>query len=397
MKLTAFLRDKCLLLLLHLICLALLTAFLHITGYPAANIALISIFWLMILTAWLLCTYLGRRNYYKTAFHMLENMDKPYLLGEMLPDSFFLEDNLHREMLRRSNRSVIEKIRLLEDTQKEYREYLESFVHEIKAPISAITLSCENAKTAVSSEIHRMQGRDPDSLSDYQVQEQASDTLDNLQALNQPPVDALSFDKITHVFNQTFRNIRMENRKIENYVDMVLYHARSEQVYKDYLIRETGLQEIIYEALEKERLLLIQSHVQAEVSCKEKVYTDKKWCVFIINQLILNSIKYRSEAPVLLFYASLNKNSITLTIEDNGKGIPAEDLPRIFEKGFTGRNGREHGKATGMGLYLCKKLCDKLGIGLSAQSEYGKGTKMLLTFPVSSYITKVSPGVFPPD
>lgn len=399
MKLTAFLKDKYLLLLLHLICLALLTAFLHITGYPAANIALISIFWLMILTAWLLCTYLGRRNYYKTAFHMLESMDKPYLLGEMLPDSFFLEDNLHREMLRRSNRSVIEKIRLLEDTQKEYREYLESFVHEIKAPISAITLSCENGKTSVITEICQMSEQYPDSLNyrqvqkqnsdnrgEYQVQEQTSDSPDNLQALNQPSADVLSFDKITYALNQTFRNIRMENRKIENYVDMVLYHARSEQVYKDYLIRETGLQEIIYGALEKERLLLIQSHVQAEVSCSETVYTDKKWCVFIIGQLILNSIKYSKIAPVLLFYTSCGKDHITLTIEDNGKGIPAEDLPRIFEKGFTGRNGREHGKATGMGLYLCKKLCDRLGIGLRAQSEYGKGTKMLLTFPVSSYI-----------
>ena len=172
---------------------------------------------------------------------------------------------------------------------------------------------------------------------------------------------------------------------------MVLYHARSEEVYKDYLIKETDLQEMIYEALEKERLLFIKSHVRAEVSCHETVYTDKKWCVFILSQLILNSIKYRAEMPLLRFYTSRGSNQITLTIEDNGKGIPAEDLPRIFEKGFTGRNGRSQEKATGMGLYLCKKLCGKLGISLSAQSEYGKGTWMLLTFPVSSYITEVSP------
>lgn len=365
MKLTAFLSDKCPLLLLHVICMTLLSAFLHITGYPAANTALICIFWLMILAVWLLAAFRGRRNYYREAFSVLEHTDKPYLLGEMLPDSFSLDDKLHRKLLRKSNRSVIEKIRLLEDTQKEYREYLESFVHEIKAPISAITLSCENGKASVITEICQ--------------------------------IDSLSLDKITYVLNQTFRNIRMENRKIENYVDMVLYHARSEQVYKDYLIRETGLTEIVYEALEKESLLLIQSHVRAEVSCSETVYTDKKWCVFIIGQLILNSIKYSEITPVLLFYTSCGKDHITLTIEDNGKGIPAEDLPRIFEKGFTGSNGREHGKATGMGLYLCKKLCDRLGIGLRAQSEYGKGTKMLLTFPVSSYITEVSPRVLPPD
>lgn len=347
MKLTAFLRDKCLLLLLHLICMALLSAFLHITGSTAANIALICIFWLMILSAWLLVTFLGRRKYYKEVFHILENTDKRWLLGEMMPDSFSLEDKLHREMLRRSNRSVIEKIRLLEDAQREYREYLESWVHEIKAPISAITLSCQNGK-------------------DLACREQSSADI---------------------VLHQTFRSIRQENRKIENYVDMVLYYARSGQVSNDYLIKETELAEIIYEALEKERLLLIRNHVRAEVSCAETVYTDKKWCVFILNQLILNSIKYGRETPVLRFYAARGDNNITLTVEDNGKGIPAEDLPRIFEKGFTGRNGRDAGNATGMGLYLCKKLCDRLGIGLCARSAYGSGTKMLLSFPVSSYIT----------
>lgn len=343
MKLTAFLADNCLLLLLHLICLALLSAFLHITGYPAANITLICIFWLLILTARLFLTFRGRKNYYKEAFLILENTDKPWLLGEMLPDSFFLEDKLHRELLCRSNRAALEKIRLSEDTQREYREYLESWVHEIKAPISTIALLCENGKTA---------------------------------------------DMASH---QAFRAIRLENRKIENYVDMVLYHARSEEVYKDYLIKETDLQEMIYEALEKERLLLIKSHVRAEVSCHETVYTDKKWCVFILSQLILNSIKYGTEMPLLRFYTSRGNNQITLTVEDNGKGIPAEDLPRIFEKGFTGRNGRSQKKATGMGLYLCRKLCGKLGISLSAQAEYGKGTRMLLSFPVSSYITEVSP------
>lgn len=350
MKLSDFLKDKCLLLLLHLICLAILAAFLHITGYPSANIALICIFWLMVVTAWMLATYLRRKKYFREAAQILENMDKRYLLGEMLPDSFSLEDKLYREMLRKSNKSVIEKIRGLEDAGQEYREYLESWVHEIKAPLTGISLLCENGR--------------------------------NMRSTG-------NSENITSVTNETFRNISLENRKIENYVDIVLYYARSEQVYKDYLIQETDLQEIVYEALEKESLLLIQNHMQAEVSCEEKVYTDKKWIIFILNQLILNSVKYRrNNAPVLRFYTHLEKNGVTLTVEDNGTGILPEDLPRIFEKGFTGSNGRNHKQATGMGLYLCKKLCDRLGISLSAQSEYGKETKMLLTFPVSSYIVR---------
>lgn len=338
MKLSAFLKDKSLLLLLHLTCMAALFGFLHITGYAAPNITLICIVWLIILGVWLFTAYLQRRNYFREASQILEHMDKPYLLGEVLPDSYRLEDKLYREMLRRSNKSVIEKIHALENASQDYREYLESWVHEIKAPITGIALLCENGTKAASA------------------------------------------------INQIFRDICLENNRIENYADMILYLARSEQVYKDYLIRETDLRDVIYETLEKERFLLIQNQVQAEVSCPDKVFTDNKWIAFILNQLILNSVKYHSNTPVLRFYTHQDKNIVTLTIEDNGTGILPEDLPRIFEKGFTGSNGRDHKRATGMGLYLCKKLCDRLGIDLSAQSEYGKGTKMLLVFPANSYI-----------
>lgn len=359
MKLSAFLKDKSLLLLLHLTCMALLAGFLHITGYAAANITLICILWLMILGAWFFAAYHRRRNYFREAERILEQMDKRYLLGEMLPDSFSLEDKLYRDMIRRSNKSVIENIRRLEDAGLEYREYLESWVHEVKAPITAISLLCENGKQSSSGELRS----------------------------DQKPSDSpASQDPKIAVINQTLRSISLENRKIENCVEQVLYYARSEQVYKDYLIQEVDLQTVVCEVLERERTLLIQNHVQAEVSCPDRVFTDKKWIAFILNQLILNSVKYCGSAPSLHFHTRPVKNGIVLTVEDNGTGILPEDLPRIFEKGFTGSNGRNHKNATGMGLYLCRKLCGRLGIGLSAQSEYGNGTKMLLTFAVSSYI-----------
>lgn len=348
MKLSAFLKDKSLLLLLHLTCMSVLAGFLHITGYAGANITLICLFWLMILCAWLAVIYLQRRKYFREAAEILEHMDKPYLLSEVLPDSCLLEDKLYREMLRKSNKSVIEKIHALEDAQKDYRDYLESWVHEIKTPITAISLLGENARKTGAGGM------------------------------------------TTDVISELLRSISIENGKIENCVDIILYLARSEQVYKDYLIRETDLRKIVHEVLGKERLLLIRHHVQAEVLCADKVFTDKKWIAFILNQLILNSIKYCGSAPVLRFETHRSKNSVTLVVEDNGTGIRPEDLPRIFEKGFTGSNGRDHEKATGMGLYLCKKLCDKLGIALSAQSAYGEGTKMLLTFPLSSYTLKTT-------
>ena len=346
MRWSEFLKDRCLLLLLHLVCMCCLAGFLRMTGYSGTNIVLILIFWLLILCAWLIITYVHRRKFFREAEQILEKMDQRYLLGELLPDSFRLEDKLYKEMIRRSNKSVIERIRQIEDEKKDYKEYIESWVHEVKAPITGISLLCENRKSTGPSED-----------SDY------SD-------------------------RQLFRTISMENRKIENYVDMVLYLARTEEVYKDYFIRETSLQEAVYEVLEKDRLLLIQNKIRVEADCKDIVYTDQKWIAFILEQMILNSVKYRGENPIFLIFTEQTETGVLLILEDNGTGIKEEELGRIFEKGFTGSNGRSHERSTGMGLYLCQSLCKKLGISLRAESEYGEGTRMILEFPVSTYIER---------
>lgn len=347
MKLLDFLRDKGMLLLFHLMCICAAAGFLRVTGYGRANTMLILIFWIILLGSWLLVTFLQRRKYFHKMEQILEKVDQRYLLGELLPESFRLEDRLYRDMIRKSNKAVIERIRQIEDAQKDYREYIESWVHEIKAPITSISLLCDNRRHF--------------SLKEEGGAEKKED----------------------------FCTISLETQRIENYVDMALYYARLENVYKDYLIRKTGLDEVVYEVLKKNRLLLIQNYVKADVNCEERVYTDRKWIAFILNQMMLNSVKYRSELPVFHIYTKREKNGVILIFEDNGTGIPGEEISRIFEKGFTGSNGRNHERSTGMGLYLCHKLCDKLGIGISAESEYGKGTRMLLEFPISNYISRV--------
>lgn len=340
MKLMPFLKDKFMLLILHVICMGTLSAFLRLTGYGSAGVTLILIFWTVILALWLFITYRERKRYFDEIEKILAEIDQRYLLGELLPYSCRLEDRLYKKMMHLSNKSVIEKIRKTEDARRDYREYIESWVHEIKAPITGIALICEN-------------GRRPGSV-----------TQENL------------------------REISLENQKIENCVDKVLYYARMENVYKDFLIQKTDLQKTAEEVLAKNRLLLIRHHVRAEVCCEDMVYTDGKWISFILNQMIGNSVKYRSESPVFLIYTEREKDGVRLTIEDNGVGILPEELSRIFEKGFTGSNGRSHKQATGMGLYLCKRLCERLEIGLSAQSQPGRGTKMTLDFPVSNYIKR---------
>lgn len=344
MTIRDFLKDKGLLLLLHLTCMAILAGFLKVTGYSGENIFLILIFWGLILLLWLLVTYLKRNRFFREAEHILEKTDQRYLLGELLPDSPVLEDRLYRELIRKSNKSVIERIRKIEDAQKDYREYIESWVHEVKAPITGIALLGENGRKGI---------------------------------------------KIEEETREIFWTICLENRKIENYVEMALYYARSDEVYKDYLIQETNLREIVNEVLEQNRLLLIQNGVRAEVKCEDCAFTDKKWILFILNQLILNSVKYRSESPVFQIYTKKQTGGVTLAFQDNGTGIQQEELGRIFDKGFTGTNGRNHQRSTGMGLYLCKKLCTKLGIRIYAESVYGQGTTIFLEFPVSSYLTKL--------
>lgn len=346
MHVLEFLRDRFLLIMLHLICMGILSAFLRLTGYGADNLTIVLIFWSILLCVWLSVTYSRRNNYFEEAGRILNKVDRRYLLGELLPESSRLEDRHYRDMIRRSNKSVIERIRQIETSEKEYREYIENWVHEVKAPITGISLLCEN-------------GRKLDYTS-------ASD------------------------MRELLRSISLENQRIENYVNMALYYARSENVYKDFIIRKTNLQEIAEDVLEKNRLLLIQNGVRAEVDCPDPAYTDGKWIAFIMGQMILNSVKYCNAQPVFLIRTRREQDGVCLTVEDNGAGIRSEELSRIFEKGFTGSNGRTHERATGMGLYLCRKLCDKLGVRLQAESEYGRGTRMTLLFPVSNYIERES-------
>ena len=179
-----FLKDKLLLLTLQAACMLASAAFLYATGYPAAYIGILLFCWFLILSVWLLGEYVRRRRYFRQLERILEDADQKYLLGELMPESFRLEDRLYRDMIRRSSKSVIERIHAVEDAGKDYREYIESWVHEIKAPIADIGLLCEKQKDGIG------------------------------------------------------RRILTENRRTENYVDMALFYARSDEVYQDYLIKD---------------------------------------------------------------------------------------------------------------------------------------------------------------
>ena len=165
-------------------------------------------------------------------------------------------------------------------------------------------------------------------------------------------------------------------------MERALFYARAESPERDCVIRQTDLGEIVAQAVGNHRSLLIQSGVRVETEGLERsVYTDEKWAVFILGQLLQNAARYRGEEPVVTVSARSLGKQVQLTVADNGMGIPTHELPRVFSRGFTGSNGRARGGSTGMGLYLCKKLAGFLELGLEITSEEGEGTAVTLTFP----------------
>ena len=185
------------------------------------------------------------------------------------------------------------------------------------------------------------------------------------------------------------QNLLVEVENINRFTEQALYYARSEHTEKDYTVREIRIRDVVHDAIADSKYLLRKNHVTVEVEDDGKIaYMDDKWVRFILNQIISNAVKYRTEQPSLRFSTAQKHNQVILSVEDNGIGIPQSDLPRVFEKGFTGQNGRTVHSSTGIGLYLCKRLCDKLGIGLSVCSQ-GNGTSVSLIFPINDFVAGV--------
>ena len=174
------------------------------------------------------------------------------------------------------------------------------------------------------------------------------------------------------------KNLQQELFKIERYVEMVLTYIRLDSISSDYVITKINLDEVVKDSVKKYATIFINKKIKLNyVSHETMVISDKKWLSFAFEQILGNSVKYSSAGGEITIETYENK----LVIEDNGIGIKEEDLPRIFEKGFTGFNGRYEKKSSGLGLYLCKKTLDKLGHHIEISSKVGEGTRIEITFP----------------
>lgn len=177
------------------------------------------------------------------------------------------------------------------------------------------------------------------------------------------------------------RRLSEDLQRIEEYVGMVMTFLRLDSDATDYVFRKCPLDEIIRSAIRKYRTMFIRRHIAIDyVPTDAVIVTDEKWLSFVIEQLISNAIKYTREGGVTVTVGDAD-GEVTLTVGDTGIGIAPEDLPRIFERGYTGYNGRTDKKASGIGLYLCRRVCGRLGYAISADSEPGAGTKVTVSIP----------------
>lgn len=334
MKISEFLKDKTLEIIFAIFLIITIVTFLSVTQVDLFIKMYIPIAILLFFIIVLTVEYIKKKKFYNAVKESLIELDEKYLIAETIENPSFLDGKLLKNILIETDKSMIEHVNKYKYLQEEYKEYIELWIHEIKTPIAAGKLIAQNNK------------------------------------------------------NEVTKSIDEELDKIEYYVEQALYYARSNTVEKDYCITKCNLQDIVNTVIKKNKDDLINNKIKINIEdINENVYTDSKWIIFILNQIITNCIKYaKIENAEININVEIKKARVILDIKDNGIGIRKGEITKVFEKGFTGSNGRKEGKkSTGIGLYLCRKLCGKLGIGIELNSEENIGTDVKLVFPKNDY------------
>ena len=241
----------------------------------------------------------------------------------------FYEGKIFYHCLYEIDKSMSENVLKSRKDIEDFKEYIEMWIHEVKLPISSLMLLCHNYKSKL---------------------------------------------------NKTFLE---QVRKLDNYIDQVLYYVRSNYTEEDFVIKKVSLEKVVSQVLIKNKDDLLESKINLEVDLKNiEVYSDMKWLEFILNQIINNSMKYRNEKrnSYIKIFAEVQSDQIILSIVDNGIGIPKRDLNQVCKKTFTGENGRDKTKSTGMGLYIVDKLCKKMGHILEISSIHHESTTVKIIF-----------------
>ena len=329
MKLSEYIKDKINYILALAIYILIISTYLKAISLTYSTIFIVIFITLTFFVPAFLISYYKTSIYLKNIETIMDKLPEKYLITELWQKPRGAEKLAYYKILKRANKSMLENVTDIKEKQKDYKEYIESWVHEIKIPITSAKLLCENNKTVITNKI------------DEDIEE------------------------------------------VNNYVEQALFYARMDQVSNDFMIREISLNEVIKNVLARNKKIMIQNNMKVELKdVNIKCYTDEKWLEFILNQIITNSIKYRNDNNAVVKITGIqNKENIILKIKDNGIGIKKSEIDRIFDKGFTGTNGRNQTKSTGIGLYLCKRLCEGIGMEIDANSKENEYTEIVIIIP----------------
>lgn len=259
----------------------------------------------------------------RTLKRRIDGLSEKYLIGETLDRPKNPIELEYYLLMKEISRSAIGAVEQARADKQDYCDYVESWVHEIKTPLTACSLILSNSS-------------DPAKLR---------------------------------------RELRRELRRADNLTETILTYAKLRTAEKDTQITRVGLRRVCDQAVQEEMELLIAAGISVSIDGDCEVYTDPKLFVFILKQLLINCAKYCRGCQIKLVIANGS-----LTFEDNGIGIPAHELSRVTERGFTGAAGRSLGQSTGMGLYIVGELCKKLNIGLAISSKEGRFTRFEFGF-----------------
>lgn len=317
--------------------------FIGITGFilwltPEVHFNLSSLIYIFLIGLILMMIYLiFDYNKKKKWWQQLELDTNDYIETPTLDGANTLEENLYQDYFNEMQREHFMLLNDLKKQTEEQKDYIDSWVHEIKVPLASLNLITESLEDDISE--------------------------------------------------KRFNQLRTNLKRMDDYVEQVLYYSRLDTFSKDYLIKSYSLKKMIQAAAKDSADYFIQKNIRLIMEGDDySVLTDEKWLQFILNQIISNAIKYTPTGGTITFTFSKNERGTWLAISDTGIGIPSEDLQRIFDKGFTGKNGRnEETKSTGLGLYLAKSLSEKLGHHLYVESFVDKGTSFQILFPHLSY------------
>lgn len=285
---------------------------------------------MLLFAIYLAVDYIVKNRYYKKLKEIsdLEGLD----WVNSLPIAVSSEQRIYNELLQKQYQVINKKLSEHQTKSIENREFITMWVHEIKTPIAVSKLIIENSLDHPSEEV-------PYSIGD-------------------------------------------EIDKIEDFVQMTLFYSRTDDFAKDYIINSIELKKIVNECIKRVFSSITNKNLNLQLKNLDlQIDSDKKWLGFIIKQILDNAVKYSPSNGKISIYAESHQDERTLIIEDEGPGIKEEDIIRVFDKNFTGSNGRKYVTATGIGLYLSQKIARKLGHRITIASDSGKGTKLIIHFP----------------